>query len=93
MERGESTRATQSMHFSRLAPWMCAGLVAGVEFWQKPPVIAVFVLAFAVVILLFVLVGFDLWQPPATRHGTRRGIDLEDASPARAGVARPSPSD
>ena len=93
MEREDSTGAKSSEQFRLLTPWMCAGLVAGVEVWQKSQVVAIFVLACAVAMLFAILAGIDMWRSPSGQSTIREDIRLREAVQARPEVTPASLSD
>jgi hypothetical protein len=89
MERGESYRARRGEQFRLLTPWMCAGLVAGVEAWQKPFGVAVFVIACAIAVLLVILAGIDMWQAPSGQGRIQATVKRQEVFQA-TGVPTPS---
>ena len=82
MERGESGRARRSEAFRLLTPWMCAGIVAGVEVWQKPFGVAVVVFASSIAVLLVILAGIDMWQASSGQSRVQAPVKRQEVTQA-----------
>lgn len=78
MERGESGRARRSEAFRLLTPWMCAGIVAGVEVWQKPFGVALAVIACSIAVLLVILAGIDMWQASSGQSRVQAPVKVQE---------------
>jgi len=89
MEVGESSRARRSESFRLLTPWMCAGLVASVEMWQKPFGVALAVIACSIAALLVIFAGIDMWQASSGQSSVQAPVKRQEVLQT-AGTPAPS---